>query len=88
MPGAGAGTGAGGKGKAKAVPVVERVALFRVPRGAAEGAAEAMLDSLWSLQYQVRGVMCATAGEALEADRPFTHALHMRPRPPAAPLHP
>lgn len=75
----GAGTGAGGcEGKAKAVPVVERVALFRVPPGAPEGAAEAMLDSLWSLQYQVRGVMCATAGEAVEADRPFTHALHMR----------
>jgi hypothetical protein len=67
--------------------VVEHLVLMRAQEGAAPEAMEAVLDSLWSLQYMVPGVMCAAAapvstwnqpGAATGSSAPYTHLVHFR----------
>ena len=80
-----AGSGANSK---KSQPVVEHLLLLRIdPDEVSSADARKCIENLWSLQYQMGGVICSSAGESdptkaksgLEGDvSQYTHAVHFR----------
>ncbi|CAM6094979.1 unnamed protein product [Calypogeia fissa] len=59
--------------------VLEHVVLFKMQDTMTEEQEKEMLDSLWSLQYQVKNVLCTTVGRLVQkTPEGFTHALFSR----------
>lgn len=59
--------------------VVDHVVLFKMKDDLTEEQEKQMLDSLWSLQYQVKNVLCTTVGRLVKkTPEGYTHALFSR----------